>query len=342
MNIAYYNAGSGNHGCEAILKSLCSIITIDQLYSFKAKEDIKWNVPIKEIRQSHWGKTVELNPTYEKGDIALSIGGDNYCAFGEQLSMYNNVFNSTGCKTALIGCSIDDEIFDNPLAIEDLKRFSLITARESITYLNLIKHGIEAHLIPDSAFILETGKVELQGDYIGINGSNIVDNDLTYKNYVELIKHILNNTKYKILLIPHVVQEYNNDIEFLTRLKNEFDDYRVEMLEETDCITLKGYISQCKAIICSRTHCSIASYSSCVPTLVMGYSTKSKGIAKDIGQLDHVLDYRTLETEFDLVNKFKEMDFKKIKKDLQEIMPEYKKRCYEVKELIENDIWSKT
>lgn len=240
-----------------------------------------------------------------------------------------------GAKTILVGCSISEELFNDPQVIEDLKKYSLITARESITYENLTKHGIQAYLVPDSAFILETADVELDGDYIGINGSNIVDNDLTYQNYVELIKHILDNTTYKVLLIPHVVQQHNDDLKFLTRLKNEFNNDRIKLLEDMNCVELKGYISKCKANICSRTHVSIASYSSCVPTLVVGYSVKSKGIAKDLGLDDYVLDYKTLKSKNDLVDKFKMLDINKTKNHLKEIMPEYKQRCYLSKELVD-------
>ena len=38
----------------------------------------------------------------------------------------------------------------------------------------------------------------------------------------------------------------------------------------------------------ARTHATIAAYSTCVPTVVFGYSVKSIGIAKDIfGTTDH-------------------------------------------------------
>lgn len=45
---------------------------------------------------------------------------------------------------------------------------------------------------------------------------------------------------------------------------------------------LKGYIRRCRAFIGARTHATIAAYSSCVPTLVLGYSVKSVNIALDL------------------------------------------------------------
>ena len=44
----------------------------------------------------------------------------------------------------------------------------------------------------------------------------------------------------------------------------------------------KGYIARMRFFIGARTHATIAAYSNCVPTLVLGYSVKSKGIAKDL------------------------------------------------------------
>ena len=54
------------------------------------------------------------------------------------------------------------------------------------------------------------------------------------------------------------------------------------MLDDCDAETLKGYISRCRFLVAARTHASIAGYSTGVPTLVVGYSVKAKGIACDL------------------------------------------------------------
>ena len=124
----------------------------------------------------------------------------------------------------------------------------------------------------------------------------------------------------------------------LNRLKAQFND-RVELLEEHNAMEQKGYISKCKMLVCARTHCSIAGYSTNVPTLVLGYSTKSKGIAKDLfGRYeDYVIDSHKIVNEDDLIKGFIWLDKNKedIKKHLEEIMPEYKARCYLSKELVD-------
>ena len=53
--------------------------------------------------------------------------------------------------------------------------------------------------------------------------------------------------------------------------------------EELNAAQRKYLISRCEMLICCRTHASIAGYSSRIPTIVVGYSVKSRGIGMDIG-----------------------------------------------------------
>jgi hypothetical protein len=62
---------------------------------------------------------------------------------------------------------------------------------------------------------------------------------------------------------------------------------------------LKYVILQCRFMVCSRTHASIAAYSSGVPTIVIGYSNKSKGIAADLGMDKYCLNASS--TDFELL-----------------------------------------
>ena len=45
---------------------------------------------------------------------------------------------------------------------------------------------------------------------------------------------------------------------------------------------LKYIISKCRIFVGARTHATIAAYSMAVPTLVVGYSVKAQGIARDL------------------------------------------------------------
>ena len=75
----------------------------------------------------------------------------------------------------------------------------------------------------------------------------------------------------------------NNDLEVLAQLYDEFkDNDRIMLIGDHNCMELKGYIARCRFFVGARTHATIAAYSSCVPTLVLGYSVKSRGIARDL------------------------------------------------------------
>ncbi len=50
----------------------------------------------------------------------------------------------------------------------------------------------------------------------------------------------------------------------------------------------------------------ISAYSVCVPSIVLGYSIKSKGISKDLKMPDYTLiDYRNLKKQNELLGKYK-------------------------------------
>ena len=109
--------------------------------------------------------------------------------------------------------------------------------------------------------------------------------------------------------------------------------------EEFNCMQLKYLISKCKTFVGCRTHSTIAAYSTCVPTLVVGYSVKSKGIAKDIFGDDKglVVDGRGFCSDEDLTKayiKFSERE-KEFKNRLIDFMPEYISRAYNGKEAVE-------
>ena len=102
------------------------------------------------------------------------------------------------------------------------------------------------------------------------------------------------------------------------------------MVEDCNCKELKGYISQCRFFIGARTHATIAAYSCGIPTLVVGYSVKSKGIAKDLFGTDEnyvvpVQSLQSADTLTDAFNWIVDNEFY-IKNQLKNILPEYKAR----------------
>lgn len=300
-------------------------------------------------------KSTELNTKYKKkeflsdinkDDIYISIGGDNYCYEGVNvLGDINSLIHKKGAKTVLWGCSINENILNDINVIKDLKLYNLIVVRESLTYNALRKAGITENVVlyPDPAFQLDKEELQLpegfmEGNTIGINISPLIissgkENGMVKKNYEKLIEHIIHTTDMQIILIPHVTWDHNNDREPIVYLYNKYKDTgRVIMLEkEYNCMQLKGFISRCRMFIGARTHATIAAYSTCVPTLVVGYSIKAKGIAKDLfGDYEnYVVSAQNLNESDELIMAFEWMkkNEKSIRNHLNSFIPSYKEKA---------------
>lgn len=284
-------------------------------------------------------------------DMFLSIGGDNYC-YGEQPGWYeiDRRVKAQGKKLVLWGCSIGEkDISDRKLA--DLKLFDLILARETITFDLLKDLGLSpVKLCADPAFTMGKEELELpegwqEGNTIGINFSPLVwrRNAGSWEAVKELINHILNSTDMTIALTPHVTEEKNNDYEVLSAYYREFKRTgRVILLpDHLNAMQCKGYIARMRFFAGARTHATIAAYSSCVPTMVLGYSVKSKGISKDIfGEEKLVLGIEEISDSNRLKAKFDEMftEEGQIREKLRQTLPEIKRRSYQaaayLKELV--------
>lgn len=114
----------------------------------------------------------------------------------------------------------------------------------------------------------------------------------------------------------------------LRMLKEQFkDNDRVVMIDDNNCMALKGIISKCKLFVGARTHATIAAYSTCVPTIAVGYSIKARGIARDIfgTEKNYVVSVQNFTDKDDLKNAFQwlEKHEKEVKNILINRMPEY-------------------
>lgn len=242
---------------------------------------------------------------YDAGETAISIGGDNYCyrSSRNEIMVQNYWLNRRKIPTILWGASIDEE-FMTPALAEDLSRYALITVRERQTFELLLRSGVRTEVIcgPDPAFSLEMRETpwpdgKRHDNVIGINISMFVTGNAGsenpgVRNYIRLIRWILDQTDCEVALIPHVAypRKKANDIVSAAPLVQAFaDEERVFSLDNGyDCCQLKYLISRCRFFVGARTHAVIAAYSTCVPTLAVGYSGKSTGIARDVfGSAEH-------------------------------------------------------
>ena len=372
MNIVLYGNGSaGNHGCEAIHRGTMALLgeahnyiiqspdmADDRRYGlgelarlWQAEQPVKRNLRflLAYLKLKRTGDYTAMDGlAYLPGikcaagaaKVALSVGGDNYCYPGTEIyGWLNREYHRNGMKTVLWGCSVEPDRV--PEIAEDMARYDLIVARESITFEALSKVNPNTVLSPDPAFFMEPQVCGLDprmesGSTIGINISPmIVSNEgkagMAYENYKQLIAWILEHTDAYVALVPHVVWPSNDDRTVLRRLYEEFGCHeRLIPVEDHSAPELKYIISKCRMFVGARTHATIAAYSSGVPTLVVGYSVKARGIARDLFGTEegYVLPVQSLKEPMELTNAFREL-LKREDADrahLKAFLPDYRKR----------------
>lgn len=309
-----YDQKVGLAGVKEIIHSVISPYSLDRLINSVA---FRLGVP----RESEVAR--RYAPVIRKGKnrICLSIGGDAYC-YGrpEHLLVINGRLRKAKAPMALWCCSIEPELLEGEL-LEHLHTYSLIVARESITYDALRSAGLPAMLSCDPAFTLSSKELSLPAQWkeqgtIGINVSPLVlskakDKERALEAFEALIRHILDTTTDHVALIPHVTWGHDSDLDSLGALKARFaDEERVFMLDGTmNACEVKGYISRLKLLITARTHASIAAYSTCVPTLVIGYSIKARGIARDLfgNEASHLIPAQELDSSVQLIEAYESL-----------------------------------
>ena len=366
----YYHGGSANHGCEAIVRSTSKLLASDlTLYTSEISSDRRYglgdlvalsddtNCPAPKPSLKWFASAVHHKLTHtdylhvkyahnaffsqiKRGDVCLSIGGDNYCYAGQDiLGYYNRVLQQKGAKTVLWGCSVEPELLEKADIAKDIAHYDLIVARETISYEALKKINPNTLLAPDPAFFLDPVKLPLPDGFVpdntvGINISPLImksesQDGITFESYRRLIARVLAETDMSIALIPHVVEPGNDDREPLQALYDAFSDSgRMVMIADHGAGQLKGFIARCRFFIGARTHATIAAYSSGVPTLAVGYSVKAKGIARDLlgTESNYVLPVQAIEDPEALARAFEWIveHEQKISAHLQNILPAYK------------------
>lgn len=377
--VMYPHGGSGNHGCEAIVRSTAKLLGNNlMLFSNHVEEDRKVGLqdlckldvaekPIRSGSLSHLfavfrSKVLRQTDAFDRlvfqhiiestknADYVLGIGGDNYCYdTPEFIYLVNRMMDEAKKKRILWGASVEPDAIDERM-LQDLRGYYKIWARESLTYEALLDKGLtQTFLLPDPAFVLDRKDLPLpegfvEGNTVGINVSPMIigyekSQGMALQNYVNLVKNIIEETGMQVALIPHVVWSHNDDRKPLSQLYEMFKDTgRVVMIEDHNAEELKGYITRCRFMVVARTHASIAAYSTQVPTLVVGYSVKARGIAKDIfgTEENYVIPVQSLAHEDELVKGFQWLVAHEmaIKAHYEKMMPDYIQKVYRIRDII--------
>ena len=363
----FNHVGSFNHGCEAIVRGTVNIISNADpkaefvLSSFNPETDNCINVVEKRsfatrpltfhekiisafsIKLCH-SEEYALKRMYsdivaqaQDCDICLSVGGDTYC-YGDNhgIQVLTRKLKKSGKKVVLWGASIGEEDL-NEEKLKSLEDFDAIFTRESLTYALLKNKSANENIFlnPDPAFCMErddVGTIEgfTKKNTLGLNVSPLVEgyNPQITQVTKDFIKYIFENTTLRILLIPHVIENGNNDYEYMMKFYEEFrGSGRIEILPpDLNAKQYKGYIANTRFFIGARTHATIAAYSSGVPTAVLGYSVKSRGLAKDLfGEEKYVLNSRALTDAQPVIDEFNALieNEEEINETLMKKMPVY-------------------
>ena len=299
---------------EGIERIICSEIAPYSLRRFINSIGFRLGIPREqEVARKH-GTVIDLG---KRSDVCLSIGGDTYCyGHQEHLQVINGRLRRAGKPMVLWGCSVEPDIIHGE-TLKDLQAYDLIVARESITEEAMKAAGLPVVRWCDPAFTMKSEELALpqgwrEGKTIGLNVSPLVldkakDRQRALEAFVSLVRHILDTSDYAVMLIPHVFWGHDNDLDALGQIKARFaQEERVVLLPDAEKLTatqLKGYIARLSALITARTHASVAAYSTCVPTLVIGYSVKARGIARDLfgDENGHLIPVQELTGETELI-----------------------------------------
>lgn len=377
--LLYGHGGAYNHGAEAIVKctaglvhKICPESKIILSTHFK-DQDMEFDLPVNEYCERDMtflekdreslikGKYDRLiyKATLDKIDgdtVCLSIGGDNYCYENwRKWKIIHETALERRALSVLWGCSIEPSMIDDEM-VDLLSTHHLITARESITFNALKDRGLK-NVLPcaDVAFLLEAKecgipKNFIPGNTVAINISPLivrreVSDGMILRNTLNLIQFIIEKTDMNIALVPHVLMPTDNDWTLLQDLYRRVDrKERICLIDgKLSAAEYKYIISNCRFGVFARTHASIDAYSSFIPSIVIGYSVKSKGIARDLGLEDFVLPLESFKDDNNLLNSFKIMTIseRKHKQILRSHIPAYREKAkaggVNLRNLIENN-----
>jgi polysaccharide pyruvyl transferase WcaK-like protein len=340
--LLYGHGGSYNHGAEAIAKTTirylrenypkCTII----LSTHFAEQDREFAIDADKIVERAPGETYAdiYAPTINEitpETVCIHIGGDNYCyPKWERWALIHSEAKRRGAKSILWSTSLEPSALSDEL-LETLRGHDLITARDGITYNALLSKGLKnIKKVSDIAFSLlpESTELPFESDYCTINLSPLVirKNPILLDAYRELVRYILAETNMKIALVPHVIQPVDNDEDALRELLIENEPRIYLVSGKNSAPQLKYIIAHSRFLITARTHAAIAAYSSGVPVLAIGYSSKAFGIAEDLSLRDYTVNANDIKSADAIIPSVKKLilDEKNIKETLKKVLPKYK------------------
>lgn len=245
----------------------------------------------------------------ERCDCALLLGGDNHTLEYGTVQLYldlNNALLETGKPVVLWGASVGpftaEPEFETVMR-DHLRRLTFVLARETATIEYLASIGVQENVrfVADPAFLMRAQEPELpdvvsrflEQRPIGVNFSPLAGRyrpggDAGWADLAtDCVARAAESTGLPILLVPHVTIEtsHDNDYRFLLSAGERVPGWgdRVTILPPNlTAAETKWVISRTRAFAGARMHAAVAALSALIPTLMLGYSMKYKGISRDL------------------------------------------------------------
>ena len=199
-----------------------------------------------------------------------------------------------------------------------VKKCSFAYSRDTASAVEMNKIcGNKVEVLTDMAFALPYNKSEYLVDHnkinVGINVSSLLwdsayakDNkfglNTKYKEFItKLIQDLLNFGRYRIHLIPHVIDAENyesaeNDVRACDAVKKMFNNDDVICAPAFDNpVDAKSYIANMDVFVGARMHATIGAVSAGVATIPFAYSKKFKTMFGNLGY-KYVIEAQSAET----------------------------------------------
>jgi len=339
--LLYGHGGSYNHGCEALTRCTISLLRNqfpdsriilsthfteqDKEFGLDADDFVERDMNGRNNEELYAATIACISPD----TVCIHVAGDNYCYRNwQRYAQIHYEALERGAKSILWSFSVDPEAIDGEM-LDALKSHSLICARERITYTALIEQGLSNVVkVADIAFTLEPEPVEFDlKNYVALNLSPLIlrKSPSIKAAYQRLVDYIVGETDMNLALVPHVVNPVDNDCDALRSIDAHGSARVFFVSDKLSAGQYKSIVSKASYCVTARTHLAIAAYSSYVPTLAVGYNSKSPGIAADLEMTEHVLWAESIGNESDIVNAFLRLSEHKnsVAEILKDLIPGY-------------------
>ena len=244
---------------------------------------------------------------YEKVDLFLSVGGDNYSldyTYPAEIIYQDKLAFMMKKPVILWGASVgrfDRMPYLIPKIKKHLSKMKAIYVRENISYLylkNVLKlDNVKSSCDPAFSLLKEKNtNVDLflnslnNKDLIGINFSKLVlkskDKNVNMISEIKkLVSEINEKHNMHVVFVPHVWDSYKYDSKDDYQLLKEIfkkclkENLNVSLApKDLNACQVKYLISHFKIFIGARMHSVIAALSLNIPTISISYSIKSEGL----------------------------------------------------------------